>query len=62
MNRDDWIAICAHHLQRHWRTVAPQELDEVAAELWADSRLRCMPPGDAAQVWLSPITPPPVAS
>ncbi|HSV61470.1 MAG TPA: hypothetical protein VLJ19_21480 [Variovorax sp.] len=55
MTREDWIAICAHHLQRHWRTVDPQELDQVAGELWEDERLRVQPPAEAAREWLLPI-------
>ena len=48
MERDDWIAACAHQLQRRWRTVDPEQLDEVAADLWSDARLRAMPPVRAA--------------
>jgi len=55
MNRDDWIAICAHHLQRHWRTVDPLELDKVAGEIWQDERLRAKAPAAAAADWLQPI-------
>ena len=50
---DDWIAICAHQLQRQWRTVDPEQLDEVAADLWGDPRLRAMAPEDAAVIWLA---------
>lgn len=54
---DLWIAACAHRLQQRWRTVDPLELEEVAAELWRDERLRAMAPGDAAVAWLGPVTP-----
>ncbi|MGO4392402.1 hypothetical protein AB4Z46_13715 [Variovorax sp. M-6] len=55
MERDDWIAVCAHQLQRQWRTVDPDQLDEVAADLWRDERLRAMAPARAAVEWLAPI-------
>jgi hypothetical protein len=55
MTREDWIAACAHHLQLHWRTVDPEELGQVAGELWADERLRVLPPAEAARTWLQPI-------
>ena len=45
---DIWTAACAHYLQRTWRTVDPDQLREVAAELWRDDRLRAMAPADAA--------------
>jgi hypothetical protein len=55
MERDDWIAICAHQLQRQWRTVDPDQLDEVAADLWHDEALRALAPAEAAVAWLKPI-------
>jgi hypothetical protein len=55
MQRDLWIAVFAHRLQRHWRTVDPDELDQVAADLWRDERLRAMAPAEAADEWLKPI-------
>jgi hypothetical protein len=55
MERADWIAICAHRLQQHWRTVDPLELELVAADLWADLQLRAMAPAEAATVWLKPV-------
>jgi hypothetical protein len=59
MERDDWIAVCAHQLQRQWRTVDPDQLDEVAADLWRDPRLRAMAPAEAAVAWLAPVAPSP---
>ena len=53
MQRDDWIAVCAHQLQRQWRTVDPDQLYEVAADLWRDPRLGAMAPAQAAVVWAS---------
>ncbi|MEJ8850906.1 hypothetical protein [Variovorax rhizosphaerae] len=50
-----WIAACAHRLQRHWRTVDPDVLEETAAELWRDERLRSMGPTEAASDWLKPL-------
>lgn len=55
MERDDWIAVCAHQLQRQWRTVDPDQLDELAADLWRDARLRDLAPAQAAVEWLKPI-------
>ena len=51
-----WIAACAHRLQQQWRTVDPEQLEEVAGDLWRDARLRSMEPGDAAQAWLRPLS------
>jgi hypothetical protein len=50
-----WIAACAHELHKRWRTVNPDQLDEVAADLWADERLRAMSPVKAAVEWLAPV-------
>lgn len=55
MERDDWIGLCAHRLQRQWRTVDPEVLEDVAADLWADSRWRALPPAFAAVEWLQPV-------
>lgn len=51
----EWIAACAHGLQRHWRTVDPLDLEAVATELSHDARLRAMRPGEAANEWLKPV-------
>lgn len=50
-----WIAACAHTLQQQWRTVDPNQLEELAGDLWRDERLRAMAPGEAARVWLEPV-------
>jgi hypothetical protein len=55
MDREIWIAVCAHRLQRQWRTVDPEQLDELAADLWKDERLRALAPDDAATLWLAPL-------
>jgi len=62
MPSDVWIAACAHRLQRHWRTVDPFTLEETAAELWRDERLRAMAPAEAATEWLRPLEQAPSAS
>jgi len=51
-----WIAACAHRLQQQWRTVDPDQLEEVAEDLWRDERLRTMAPSEAARVWLEPLS------
>ncbi len=43
-----WIQACAHRLQRQWRTVDPDVLEDVARDLAQDPRLRAMAPGEAA--------------
>ncbi|MBT2321881.1 hypothetical protein J7E62_05860 [Variovorax paradoxus] len=55
MDREIWIAVCAHRLQRKWRTVDPDQLDELAADLWQDEKLRALAPDDAATLWLEPL-------
>lgn len=55
MDRETWIAACAHRLQRQWRTVDPEQLEEVAGDLWGVERLRDMAPADAAVDWLRPV-------
>jgi hypothetical protein len=56
MDRETWIAVCAHRLQRQWRTVDPDLLEEVAGDLWRDERLRTMAPDAAAIAWLEPVS------
>lgn len=56
MDREIWIAVCAHRLKRQWRTVDTELLDEVAEDLWADERLREMEPTAAASQWLDPVS------
>lgn len=53
--KDLWIAAYAHRLQRQWRTVDPEQLEDVAADLWRDPRLRAMTPTEAAVDWLRPV-------
>ena len=55
MDRLTWIAACAHRLQRQWRTVSPEQLEEVAGDLWNDHRLRDLGPMRAAEEWLEPV-------
>src|SRR5262245_37829632 len=58
MDRSEWIAACAHQLQRRWRTVDPEVLEDVAADLWADESLRALPATRAASEWLRPLEDP----
>jgi len=51
-----WVSQCADRLHQHWQTVEPAQLEEVAMELWRDSHLRALPPANAAELWLSPVT------
>jgi len=51
-----WIAACAHELQRRWRTVDPEQLEELAADLWRAEELRSLSPAQAARAWLRPLT------
>ena len=50
-----WIAACAHRLQQRWRTLDPDVLEEVAADLSHDAHLRAMSPTQAAAEWLKPV-------
>ena len=55
MEREIWIAACAHRLQRQWRTVDPDVLEEVAGDLWNDETLRNLRPEQAATALLEPV-------
>ena len=48
----DWIAHCSKRLQQQWRSVGPEQLNEVATELWHDPLWRALPPEMAAVEWL----------
>lgn len=50
-----WIQLCAERLHERWHTVAQEQLEEVATEIWTDDRLRHMPPAEAAAAWLQPL-------
>ncbi len=52
-----WIAACANQLQRRWRTVDPEQLEELAADLWRVPELRRMAPTVAASA-LQPVSKP----
>lgn len=54
----EWVAIAARCLQRRWRSIDPEQLDDLAADLWRDERLRVMRPSDAVDAWLAPISSP----
>jgi len=51
-----WIAACAHELQRRWRTIDPEQLEELATDLWRVVELRVLSPTQAAKTWLTPVT------
>lgn len=55
---DLWIYYCAKRLKLHWRTVDPVQLEELAADLATDARLRALSPIGAAALWLEPVTKP----
>ena len=50
-----WIDACAHRLQRQCHGLDPGVLEEVAADLWRDPRLRAMTPTEAAIDWPGPV-------
>ncbi len=50
--REQWVAQCARRLRQHWRTIDLASLEEVAAELHRDERMRSMSAADAAAAWL----------
>jgi len=52
---DMWIFYCAKQLKRHWRTVDPEQLDELATDLARDPVLRALSPIKAALTWLEPV-------
>lgn len=47
-----WVAACSHVLQRRWRSVDPELLEDVAAELWSDQERRSRDPVEVAAEWL----------
>lgn len=53
---DMWIYYCAKRLKLHWRTVDPEQLEELAADLACDARLRVLAPQAAAALFLEPVT------
>lgn len=55
LSQQEWVVIASHHLTHRWRHVDPQQLDEVAAELYCDESLRRLAPDEAACVWLAPL-------
>lgn len=57
-----WIAAVAHHLQLHWHTVDPRELEATARELQFNEGLRELAPADAVARWLAPACISPAAA
>jgi hypothetical protein len=52
----EWIGTVAERLQRQWPTIDPARLDDLAADLWQDQRLRALRPELAADDWLRPVS------
>jgi hypothetical protein len=52
---NSWLHRVSTRLQAQWPTADPQQLDDVALDLWRDDRLRAMPPEEAAVAWLRPV-------
>jgi hypothetical protein len=52
LHASEWIDRCSKRLQEHWRTVRPEQLDDVAIELWREPQWRALPPEEAALEWL----------
>ena len=55
---DIWIHYCAKRLKQHWRTVDPEQLEELAADLAGDANLRALSPIAAAALFLEPVARP----
>lgn len=51
-----WISKCAERLHKRWQTVEAAQLEEVAVSIWQDAKMRALEPGQAAAVWLKPVT------
>lgn len=58
LTEPQWIALAAHRLQYRWRSIHPEQLDELAADLWRDPHLRELEPAAAVDEWLAPIATP----
>jgi hypothetical protein len=54
---DMWIYFCARGLKLHWRTVDPEQLEELASDLASNPALRALSPLAAAAQFLEPVTP-----
>ncbi len=53
-----WVAQCAHRLRRQWPHADLASIEEAAIELWRVDWLREMAAGDAAELWLQPLSRP----
>jgi hypothetical protein len=51
---DMWIYYCARQLKMHWRTVDPDQLEELANDLAQEPKLRQLSPQAAAAKWMEP--------
>ena len=50
-----WLAAVSARLQQRWPTIDPEQLDDLALDLWRDEKLRAMEPERAADEWLRPV-------
>ena len=55
LERRHWTAAAAHRLRFRWRTIPPEDLEELADTLWEDADLRDLEPEIAVEQWLAPI-------
>ena len=55
LTQPEWVAIAAHRLQFRWRSISPEQLEEVAAELWQDEHLSGLEPARAVDTGLTPL-------
>lgn len=53
LSSQEWIALVSQRLSYRWRRVDAEQLDEVAADLHRDEKLRSLDPSDAADEWLA---------
>lgn len=53
MDQTEWIDRCAARLHRQWLSVAQEDPEAVARELYNQARWRAWAPEVAARAWLS---------
>lgn len=53
LSPQEWIALASPRLARRWRRVNTEQLDEVAADLYRDEKLRSLAPSAAVDNWLA---------
>jgi len=52
VDANQWIAKCAARLQQQWPRVEPDDLHDLACDLFGTKKWRAMPPEEAALEWL----------